>query len=64
MTCLDKPGKPKQNYPNKTAAERAKKQRMDENPTLDLRSYRCECGQFHLSHGPDRTGHDTEESAA
>lgn len=53
--CLDSNGTPKGTYDNRTTAERFKMKRLRENPTLDLRVYRCgRCGKFHLTHLEDR----------
>ncbi len=55
MTCLDASGHPKVAYENRTTAERFKKKRLRDNPTLDLRVYRCpDCGMYHLTRSPDR----------
>jgi ribosomal protein L32 len=65
MTCLDKQGHPKKTYQNKTSAERAKTERVRQNPTLDLRVYRCDaCGLFHLSHVVDKFPRRKDEEAA
>jgi len=46
MICAEK-----KRYPSKRFADEAKKKRIRENPTLELRSYFCPaCGKWHLTH--------------
>ena len=65
MTCLDAAGNPKGSYENRTTAERFKRKRLQSNPTLDLRVYRCpECGKYHLTSKPDKYARKGPEEAA
>ena len=42
-------------YESKRIAEDFKRKRERDNPTLDLRCYRCpDCGLWHLTHVPDK----------
>ena len=49
MTCS------KSGYQSQRIAEDHMKKRQWDNPTLDLRVYRCpDCGLWHMTHKPDR----------
>ena len=59
MTCE------KSGYPSRKRCEAHIKQRLRENPTLDLRAYLCpKCGHWHMTSREDRFPRNTRKQEA